>query len=188
MIQSLISYVSTNHDLVLAATAISALFVSICSLVLTVTNISMQRAHNRKNVIPIAYITVGDYENHTFVRLRNYGIGPMLIEKAIIAQKGKGDETGSTLIECMPDLPDGYYWKDFVEEVTNRAIPANGEITLVEFEGDMSDKKYKEIRKDVRGALANLTVTVEYRNVYGERMPSVTRTLDWFGRKTYPVR
>jgi len=184
MIHSFISYVSANHDLVVAATAVSALFVSICSLVLTVTNLAMQRAHNRKNVIPIAYITVGDYENHTFVRLRNYGIGPMLIEKVIIVQKGMRDETKSTLIECMPVLPGGYYWKDFVEEVTNRAVPANGEITLVEFEGDLSDEKYIELRKNVRSVLANLSVTVEYRNVYGQKMPSVTRTLSWFGRET----
>ncbi len=60
---------------------LAALFVATISIILTVVTIKMQRTRNRKSVLPIGHITVGDYENQIFVWLRNDGVGPMIIEK-----------------------------------------------------------------------------------------------------------
>ena len=82
--KEILKFLASNKDLVTAWTAIAALFVSLLSIILTSLNLWMQRTHNRKAVLPIGHITVGDYENDIFVRLRNDGVGPLLIESATI--------------------------------------------------------------------------------------------------------
>jgi transposase InsO family protein len=110
----LISVLSQNDKLVASWTAIAALFVSVISIFIAVVNMSMQRAHNRKSVLPIANISIGDYENAIFVRLRNVGVGPMIVESLVVARRDKNDEsTGKAIIDFMPELPSGHDWSHF---------------------------------------------------------------------------
>ena len=52
--RDVIKFLSEHEKLVTAWTAIAALFVSAISIVIAVANLFMQRAHNRKSVLPIA--------------------------------------------------------------------------------------------------------------------------------------
>lgn len=178
----IVSFLSTNDKLVTAWTAIAALFVSITSIVIAIVNIAMQRAHNRKSVFPIGHISVGDYERRVSVRLRNEGVGPMIIEKAIVTRENGSEQAKSAILDFLPDLPDGYLWTTFVGDISGRAISAGDEIVLVSLEGDQNDVDFIAAREMTREALSNLTIGVDYKNIYGERMPSVSRRLDWFGR------
>ena len=72
--QEFISILSANDKLVTSWTAILAVFISLISIIITVVNVAMQRAHNRKSVLPIGSLSLGDYENQIFVRLRNDGV------------------------------------------------------------------------------------------------------------------
>src|SRR5580693_6166347 len=87
--QDLFSYLTANHDLVAAVSAVAALFVSTVSIILAVFNMTTQRTHNRKSLMPIAHVRLGDYENRLFVQLHNDGIGPMLID-SIVVSKSRG--------------------------------------------------------------------------------------------------
>jgi hypothetical protein len=83
--QDFISFLTANHDLVAAITAVAALFVSSVSIILAIFNMTTQRTHNRKSLMPIAHVRLGDYENRLFVQLHNDGIGPMLIDHMVVS-------------------------------------------------------------------------------------------------------
>jgi hypothetical protein len=183
IVHDIISFLSDNDKLVTAWTAIAALFVSIVSIVIAIVNMAMQRAHNRKSVLPIGHITVGDYENEISVRLRNDGVGPLIVEKVAVMRGADSERAESAIIEFMPELPGGHLWSTFVGNISGRAISAEDRITLILLEGNQKDERFNAAKRSVRKALSDLTVRVEYRNIYGEKMPSVSRSLNWFGRQ-----
>jgi hypothetical protein len=174
----IVSFLSANDKLVTAWTAIAALFVSIISIVVAVVNMTMQRAHNRKSVLPIGHISVADYENQLSVRIRNDGVGPMVVKKATV-MKGGSQQVKSAIIDFMPS---GILWSAFVGDISGRAISAEDKIILISLEGNQEDSGFIAARRMIREALSDLTIKVEYENIYGERMPPVSRNLDWFAR------
>jgi hypothetical protein len=170
---------SMHPEIVTAWAAVAAISISLVSIILTVVTIAMQRAHNRKSVLPIGRITVGDYENRISVKLGNDGVGPMIIQDVVVTEKGR---TGSALIDFMPTVPDSHTWTTFVRDISDRAIPPQKEITLILLEGDPDDKGFIRVRQAVRKALSALVIAVEYRSIYDEQMPTTRRSLEWFGR------
>jgi len=91
----------------------------------------------------------------------------MIVENLVVMRTGKNDErTKKAIIEFMPKLPGRYTWSAFVRDISGRAISAKDHITLVLLQGDPDDDAFVAIRRDVRRALSNLSVTVEYTNIY----------------------
>lgn len=177
-----VTYLDKRHDVVTAGTAVAALFVSLLSLLLTTFSMTTQRFHNRVSLMPIGFIMVGDYEDNIFVRLYNYGVGPMLITKLTVNRTNTSEEARSTLIDYVSDLPNGLYWSNFVEHVDGRVVAKDGHITLIHLEGSSANKKFASARDTLRRELSSLTVTVAYKNIYGQKMKPANRSLDWFGR------
>jgi hypothetical protein len=177
--QEIISFLSANDKLVTAWTAIAALFVSSVSIFIAIANFVMQRRHNRKSVLPIGHVSVGDYENHIFVSLRNDGVGPMIIESVAVSSGNPGEETRSAIIDFMPE---GISWTTFVGDVSGRALSAEKSIVLISLEGDAQDDAFVTVRQMVRRALSNLSIKVEYGNIYGKKMTPASRSLSWFRR------
>jgi hypothetical protein len=177
----LFGFLRANHDLVAAISAVAALFVSTVSILLAIFNMTTQRTHNRKSLMPIAHVRLGDYENRIFVRLHNDGIGPMIIDSFVVAtnRRGKGKKRGSFL-DFMPDLPPGVLWTTFVTDLSGWSLSADKDITLLLLEGDPSNQAFVAARQSVRQALAELKVTIKYRDIYGHKMPTATRDLEWF--------
>ena len=174
-------FLSDHHGAVTAWTSIFALFFSTVSIIVAIANMRMQRRHNRKSVLPIGHISVGDYENQIFVSVRNHGVGPMVVKKVVVAKEGDAEQQRA-LIHFMPELPGQCLWTHFVDDISGRAIPAGEYISFVSLEGDQDDKDFVEARQVVRKALSELSVKVEYENIYGEKMPVASRNLNWFGR------
>jgi hypothetical protein len=175
----------SSSALITIWTAIAALFVSFLSIILTSLSLWMQRIHNRKTVLPIGHITVGDYENDIFVRLCNDGVGPIIIEDVVaFRESDKSDKTISknAIIDFMPDLPGDHAWTTFVRDIKGRALSPQQHITLIELEGVPSHEDFESAKRIVRRKLSTLRVVVTYRNIYNERMPLIVRRLDWFGR------
>src|SRR5580704_2616478 len=113
---SAFQWMATNKDLITSWTAILAVFASAASFAIAALSMRMQRSHNRKSVLPMGSVTVGDYENQLFVRVWNYGVGPMIIEKLVIEQDG-ADQQVSGLIDLMPKLPGKCLWSTFVRDI-----------------------------------------------------------------------
>ena len=180
--KQIIELLNSNVTLATALTAIAALFVSFLSIVLTTVSLWMQRTHNRKSFLPIGYIAVGDYEDDILVRLRNDGNGPLIVESMTVFPTGNQDEHKSSIIAFMPDLPGDYAWTTFVSDIKGSAISPAGHITLIELKGDPGEKNFEAAKEIVRNHLALLSVTIAYRNVYNDRMPLISRRLNWFQR------
>jgi len=66
----------------------------------------------------------------------------------------------------MPKLPDEIYWSDFHSDFYNLCISPNQEVIIIELEGNENDKKFSSFRDEVRRYLSELTLTIEYRDIY----------------------
>lgn len=178
--RDIFDFLATNHDLVTAMTAVAALCVSAVSIVLAIFNMTTQRTHNRKSLMPIAHVRLGDYENRIFVRLHNDGVGPMLIDRVVVSKRGAKAKKQTSLMEFMPELPAGILWTTFVADLSGWALSADKDITLLLLEGDPADQRFVGARQGVRQALSALKIEVKYRDIYGSRMPPAVRDLEWF--------
>lgn len=178
--QDFISFLTANHDLVAAITAVAALLVSTVSIILAIFNMTTQRTHNRKSLMPIAHVRLGDYENRLFVELHNDGIGPMLIDNIVVSKSRGWSKKQSSFMGLVPALPPGILWSTFVTDLSGRALSAGKDIVILLLEGDTSDQKFLAARQSVRQALADLRIVVRYRDIYGHKMPSAKRDLSWF--------
>lgn len=114
------------------------------------------------------------------VKLRNNGIGPLIVTVLSVAREG---ETRSSVLEWMPHLPDGRAWSTFSHSLSDRTLQAGGEVTLLELSGDpVEDEGFRYCRDLVRAALTPLIIEVVYTDVYGNELPPRRKNLSWFGR------
>lgn len=162
-----------------AAAAFLALLVSAISVGISVWAVRSQRTHNELSVRPLAEITVADYENSLRVKLRNNGIGPMIVKAVAVSD---GASIKSTVLAWMPTLPCGRPWTHFADVLQDRTLSPTSEIVLLELTATEDDPEFAACRNMVRAALAPLTVTVEYTNIYNSDMPPRVKALSWFGR------
>jgi len=169
-----------------AVLAFIACLISLISLYVAHASLKHQREHNRLSVRPLCYVTLGDYENQLFVKLRNNGTGPMIITSIKI--KGARDED-KPLIEAMPALPSEVQWTNFVEDCSGRSVPAGGELVLLELSQEstlrispLSSSRFVLARDRVREALGKFEIRVCYTDIYGSKLPASVRSLNWFHR------
>ncbi|WP_314947428.1 hypothetical protein [Bradyrhizobium cosmicum] len=157
-------WVGQNKDTVTGLTAIVATIASTKSILIAVINMRWQRIHYRKTLMPIGSISMGDYEENLFVRLRNDGAGPMIMDDIEVYRNGQ--KVGSALIDLMPP---SLIWTTFVKNISGRAFASGKEIDLISISGDMEDSEFLETRRSVREALAGLSIKANYRSIYGDR-------------------
>ncbi|NHR06798.1 hypothetical protein HA052_16540 [Chromobacterium haemolyticum] len=172
---------NTFGALASAAVAFFALLLSIISVGISVWAIHSERKHNTLSVRPLAEITVADYEDCLRVKLRNHGIGPMLITAVSVCDN---KSCKPSLVEWMPQLPRDHPWTNFASNTAGRALPPGGEIILLELVEHEGESGFASCRKLIREALATLTVHVEYTDIYNTLMPEHSKPLSWFGRHT----
>jgi hypothetical protein len=170
-----------NKDLITSWTAILAVIASAVSLVIASISMKMQRAHYRKTVLPLGSLSLGDYENHIFVRLRNDGVGPMILEEISVHSLVDDQRVGSALIDLMPEIPEGLRWASFVKDISGRVFAPGKDIDLLSIKGNENDLEFVDARRRIREALLKLSVKVNYRSIYGDTS-FTQRSLDWFGR------
>lgn len=185
---SVLNFLVTKPDVANAVAAIGsavlagiAVLLSLVSVYVSNAALRHQREHNRLSVRPLAYITLGDYENWLFVKLRNNGTGPMIIKSLSIV--GAQDES-KPLVNAMPQLHPNVSWTNFVEDCSGRSIPAGGELVLLDLssESSSSQGQYALSRDNVRLALGKLEIRAEYTDIYGTELPISKRKLGFFHR------
>jgi hypothetical protein len=159
--------------------ALAALLVSAVSLWVGRQALALQHKHNVLSVKPLPIVSVADYEDQLTVRIHNNGTGPAIIKSVAVKDASK---TEDSLIKWMPPLPDGMYWDTFTGPLNERIIASGREITLLQFSGDTTDATFRETRDKCRNVLSNLTVVVEYADIYESKFPPQQKSLSWFGR------
>jgi hypothetical protein len=163
-----------------ALAAVSALVVSLLSIILTVWTLRQQRRHNFLSLTPIASILFDDYEDKIAVTVKNTGIGPLIVD-TFRATDGK--EEKDDLISWMPVLPGDMCWSTFNGNMDGFCIVAGEEKVVLRLQGNANDKTFQDARNNIRRALSTLSVTVTYKDIYNRKMKPKTRTLSWFGRR-----
>ncbi len=177
--ESILRLVRDYPDQVNATVAVLALLVSALSIMLTVASLYLQRKHNYRSLTPIASIPIADYENKLGVRLKNSGVGPLIIDKFRVTD---GRRTGGDLISFMPGLPSGVMWDTFHAHLDGLCIPPGESLIVLQLIGDPDDQRFAQARDSCRKALRVLEVSVSYKDIYARQMPVKMRDLSWFGR------
>lgn len=170
--------IATIASAVMAAVAV---VLSLISLAVSLAALRHQRKHNQLSVRPLAYVTLGDYEDRLYVIVRNNGTGPLIVRSiTIIGAKNPSQP----LFTAMPALLPKVSWTNFVEDCTGRSVPAGGELVLLDLSlGSSASQGQFAISRDVvRRALGVLQVSVTYTDIYGTRLPSSQRNLNFFHR------
>jgi hypothetical protein len=186
MLSELFTLISQNRDdanvvaaIASAVTASISFVVAALSLWIAFFAYRHQRRHDVMTLKPLIEITVGDWETRLRITLRNNGAGPLIVRMLVT---GDGSEVRSSIISWMPDLPSDLSWATFTGSVDGRSISPDKSITLLELEGDDEDLEFCRFRDEVRRALSQLTVNVEYTDVYDTYIAPYRKRLDWFGR------
>jgi hypothetical protein len=160
--------------------ALCAVLISIISLFIAFFSAYQNRLNNRLSKLPIGYILPLDYEEVISVTLQNNGTGP-LITTSIEFSNGK-NVTKNALIDFMPTLSDNFQWETFSEARKIILKPSDTKV-LIKFKGNPSDVNFVTQRDEIRKALADITIKVNYKSVFNEcRSKNLTYKLTWFNR------
>ncbi|MDR3415736.1 MAG: hypothetical protein P4L83_06080 [Nevskia sp.] len=163
-----------------AAAAFLALVVSAISVGISIWAMRLQRQHNELSVRPLAEVTVADYENSLRVKLRNNGTGPMIVTGIEVSD---GHSAKACVVEWMPSLPKGRPWTTFSHDLKDRTLQPGSAIVLLELTEHQGEQDFASCRDLIRAALAPLTITVDYTDIYNKAMPKRIKALSWFGRR-----
>ena len=177
--KSLIDWLSQNKDVVQAFSSLLVILVGFLSIMLTVLTLRTNRRHNQLSVKPIADISASDFENKLSVTLDNRGNGPLIIQAFRAVKNGVSK---SSLIDWMPDLPPGLFWTNFTKNIEGCALRPSESIPLIEFSLDMKNRTHREARDLIRRALADITLELDYRDIYDNPFKFPQHSLSWFGR------
>lgn len=161
--------------------AFLALLTSLVSSIISFFTYKLQRTHNIKSVKPIIQVGQWDFENVLFVDLKNAGSGIAMVKRIIVMNDR--DEHKSCLYEWLPKkLPGGMNYKAYWTGYKDFAVQPGQIIKLVELPIDTSIPDEKIVREQIRAILRQLTVRVEYKDIYDNEMPTHTLRLHHFAR------
>jgi hypothetical protein len=182
----ILTFLKENHEVANAISAMAGVVVALLAFMISVLSVfftwialKQQRTYNSLSVRPLPYITVGDYENTIYVKIRNNGTGPLIVKSLTVP----GAEVPSApLVTNMPSLITGVDWTNFVGATEGRSIPVGGEMVLLELSDPNPSKNFLLSRDRVRAALGKLSLTLDYTDIYSNKLTPCSRDLKWFHR------
>jgi hypothetical protein len=169
----MIEWISKNVGVIVAACAAA---ISLISLLVALKALKIQREHNYLSVKPIAHFSRGDYEDCIFVKLKNYGTGPLLVDSFTVQS---AQSVHRRMIDALDSLAQEVTWDNFTDTIDGRALAPNKEFVLIKATFDKSQNAH---RARIRSALAKMTLQLSYKDIYGKQHPSVIEPLIWFAR------
>lgn len=167
---------------------------SALALIISIASLWSQRRHNINSVRPIGVIDCFDAEDNIYVKIENAGTGPLLFTKLEVSNsKGKIEPN---IINHMPLHPPEILWRDFLLSVDDVVLAPGDEVTLIQLSIDnvaigvdeaaggavLQEIIFAPFRKDVRAALAELTVTIQYVDIYDKSFKTIKKLNYLFGR------
>ena len=163
------------------AVGLLALFVAGLSIYYTVRGLALQQRHNELSVLPVPFIALADYENLLRVKIRNDGLGPLIVKGLKFHNKNQNGEF-SDLVSYMPTLPSSLSWSNFSSGYI-RSIRPGDELILLELQEDSFSLDFAAFRDACRQRLKFMQVELDYTDVYGLQFVAATRDLEWSGRR-----
>ena len=163
-----------------------ALLVAAVSIGIAFYGVKLQRQNNLMAVRPLPYISCADYEDLVWVKVRNDGVGPLIIKNIEFRREGKVAEFPD-LISYMPPLPTGLHWSKFSRGLA-RTIAIGADLPLLELRLDPSKMDHVRFRDACRAELRRIEVRVHYTDMHGSPFEPVSRLLDFFARRVASSR
>lgn len=131
--------------------------------------------YNEKSLKPLAQIVLGDHEGEIFVRVKNNGLGPLMVQKITFTKDGKHF---GNIEECLDLNPKTYMHIAEIESSKKIILPgAFLEIFHKQF-ADMAAESEMDL---VRHKLAQITLKVIGQDIYDNKM-TIERDFQWFER------
>jgi hypothetical protein len=174
-------WLTTKPDVANALAAIFSAVTALIALFVSVFGLWTQRRHDILSARPIPEVTVADYEDSLRIKLRNNGVGPLIVRTVTVRRSGVTETKGS-VIGWMPPLPNHRRWTHFAKDLADRSLPPDGALPLLELTQVKGEDEFATCRDRVRRELQSLTVEVTYSDVYATVFPQYSKSLEWFGR------
>lgn len=157
-------------------TTILTAITAVMAIVISIITYRSQVKHNKNSVKPILNISVGDYVNEIFIKVKNKGVGPATITSCNCIQSADAQvRKEPAVINYFNDLH--FTWETFANDITNLSIAPGGEMVLLracsEEIGSMNT---------IRKRLRDIEIQIEYVDIYNKKMPVAKKQLTWFGR------
>ena len=158
-----------------------ALIVAAVSIGIAFYGVILQRRNTLMSVRPLPYVSCADYEDLLWVKVRNDGVGPLLI-KSVELKRGGALGEFPELVSYLPKLPKGLFWSKFSSGFV-RTVSVGSDLPLIELSLDPSNPVHARFRDACRNELRRIEVIVSYTDMHGSTFEPVSRNLDWFGRR-----
>jgi hypothetical protein len=158
-----------------------ALLVAAVSIGIAFYGVKLQRQNNLMSVRPLPYISCADYEDLLWVKVRNDGVGPLLINNIRFNRDGSPADFDN-LVECLPQLPRGMFWSKLSKGYV-RTVPIGADLPLIELHVDIAKLAQTSFRDECRKQLQRIEMTVEYTDMHGSKFKPISRRLDFFASR-----
>lgn len=127
------------------------------------------------------FVAPYDYENRLLVIMKNEGIGPAIVKSVKIMNPNS--EYKSSLLEWLPQkLPGNMNYKEYWTRSGDFILKPGSIDHMLEFYVDNDFSEQVTIWEEIRSTLKELTVIVEYEDVYENKLPIYKRSLKLFSR------
>jgi len=169
--------------------------IALMALIVSIFTAISQMQHNKNSVRPILNIADCDYEDTLYVLLENKGVGPAIISdiKFVSSYYAHTVETNSlielipTTAVCVNDESEetanlNICFNTFVEDLSGRTIAQQESICLLKANFKEYDEYDKFVHLVLRNYLSNCSVSIEYKNIYDDKMDTYTHDFSFFGR------
>ena len=158
-----------------------ALIATVWSSWISHRTFKLQRTHNIKSVIPILQIGQWDYENNLCVDLRNSGSGIAMVKKICVSNKK--EESKTSIYDWLPKkLNDNMNYQEYWTGYKDFVIQPGQIIKLIEIPVDTDNENEKKQREEIRAILRQLTIQIQYYDIYDNRMNDKNMELFHFSR------
>lgn len=161
--------------------AVSAIFISVISLISSIVFNKKAQQHNIKSVLPIPYFDRTDFEEHIHIKIYNKGTGPLIAkELKFILENG---QTGY-IIDLIPKPPAGFFFSNFSKFTENqtRTIPPGESNDLIVIDFNNNEISHIEYREKLREFLKDLKIYLDYSDIYDSKFERYVVDCSWYGR------
>lgn len=174
----MISDILENNELLISVLAV---FISFISAIVSFFTFRSQQVHNVKMIKPILQVGQWDYENRLLIDLRNNGLGPAQVDKIRVINKQGKDR--NSIFHWLPNkLPHGLNYSNYLTVHEKFILEQNANRELIEIRINLEDKKQVKYREKLRKNISELTIIINYSDVYGNKMPQLKLNFWMFSR------
>lgn len=157
-----------------------ALIVSVATAIITYLTFYIQRNHNRKSLRPIINVNPFDYSNCLKIELKNEGVGPAIITK-IVVEKNE-HEKKANVYSWMPNLISGLSYSNYLTRDQDIPMISGKTIEIICIKLDPTIQDQRAFRDQMRGVLRQLTIKIDYTDIYDSKFPTYSEKFDLYAR------